>query len=186
MHSQKRGITCVTFLAAAFCFSALSPPASACELAILWRADMTNQAKTSSAAAAIQFDFAHPGATVRLNTKNLPNVRSVELHVARSHTDHTGPVVLSLYTATDGPMPASLTRRVTQADLHPQSRPKVSSFADLVQAVLDHRAYVTVTTRQHPEGEMSGFITMHKEAVYSSDPTDSSHDPALHRAASKT
>jgi len=64
MDSRKRGVVCVTFLAAAFCFAAPLPPAAACELAILWRADMTNQAKTSSAAAAIQFDFAHPGATV--------------------------------------------------------------------------------------------------------------------------
>ena len=60
MHFQKRSVTklifpALTFLVAAVCFSALLPPAAACELAIVWRAVMTNQAKTSSAAAAIQF-----------------------------------------------------------------------------------------------------------------------------------
>ena len=171
-------------LSAAFYFSALPRPVRACELAIIWRADMANQAKTSRAAAAIQFDFAHPGAIVQVDTKNLRDVRTVQLHVARSYSDHTGPVVLQVYAASGGQMPPAFTRRVTEADLHRQTNPRITAFSDLVQAVLDHRAYVTVTTQRHSEGELSGFITMHKEAIYSDNPSDISHNAALHHAAS--
>ena len=184
MINKKRSAYSLIVLAASLCLASLPKAASSCELAIIWRADMSSRAKTSSAAAAIQFDFVHPGATVRIDPKNLRDIRSVELHVARSYTDHSGPTVVQLYTAADGQMPSGFTRRVTEADLQRQSRPKIAAFSDLVQAVLDHRAYVTVTTKDHPQGELSGFITMHKEEIYSSDPTDISHDPALHRAAS--
>ena len=184
MVTKKRSAYALTVLTASVCLATLPQAVSSCELAIIWRADMTNSAKTSSAATAIQFDFVHPGATVRVDPKNLRDIRSVELHVARSYTDHTGPTVVQLYSAADGQMPAAFTRRVTEADLQRQSRPKIAAFSDLVQAVLDHRAYVTVATKDHPQGELSGFITMHKEAIYSNDPTDLSHDPALHHAAS--
>ena len=133
--------------------------------------------------AAIDFDLAHPGATVQVETKNLRDVRAIEMHVARSYTDHTGPAVLTLYSAGDGPLPAALTKHVGESDLHRQTAPRVAAFADLVSAVLNGQAYVVVITRAHPEGEMSGFIRMHKEEVYSDSASDPAHDAALHHAA---
>ena len=105
---------------------------------------------------------------------------AIELHVARSYTDHTGPAVLTLYSLNDGPLPAALTKRVTEADLRKQAVPKVAAFSDVVNAVLNGRAYVTVATKVHPEGELSGVIRMHKKQIYSDNPNDSSHNFALH------
>ena len=163
---------------------------NACELKITWKAALTPSLKDvpssqppESGTAAIDFDLAHPGATVEVDTKNLQDVRTIEMHVARSYADHSGPAVLTLYSASDGPLPATLTKHVGEADLHRQTAPKVTAFADLVSAVLNGQAYVVVITKAHPEGELSGFIRMHKEEVYSDSATDSAHDAALHHAA---
>ena len=172
-------------------FVGLLPAARACELLIVWRADLTGPASLlpsgtpASGTATVSFDFVHPGATVRVDTKNVSDVRSVELHVSRSYTDHTGPAVFTLYSASSGPLPATLIKRVSAADVQKQSDPKISSLADVVHAVLNGRTYVTVATKTHPEGELSGFVTMRKEAVYSDDPSDTTHNAALHHAAQK-
>jgi len=164
-------------------------PARACELKIVWKADLSGDkiapavATSATGTATVAFDFTRPTGAIEVDTKGLQDVRSIELHVARSYTDHTGPAVFTLYTPADGPLPAALTRHITAADLHPQADPKIQSFADVVQAVLGGRAYVTVSTRAHPQGELSGFISMRKEAVYSNDLSDPTHDPALHHAA---
>lgn len=164
-------------------------PARPCELKIVWKADLSGGKLTPAVAtpatgtAAIAFDFAHPGGTVEVDTKGLQGVQSIDLHVARSYADHTGPAVFTLYTPADGPLPAALTRHIAPSDLRPQADSKIQSFADVVQAVLGGRAYVTVSTRAHPLGELSGFISMRKEAVFSDNPADRSHDPALHHAA---
>lgn len=164
-------------------------PARACELKIVWKADLSGDkiapavATSATGTATVAFDFTRPTGAVEVDTKGLQDVRSIELHVARSYTDHTGPAVFTLYTPADGLLPAALIRHIAAADLHPQADPKIQSFADVVQAVLGGRAYVTVSTRAHPQGELSGFISMRKEAVYSDDPHDPAHDPALHHAA---
>ena len=170
-------------LLAALCLALPTPPARACELAIVWKADLSGSAKMSMGTAAIQFDLTHPGATVQVDTKNLNGVQAIDLRVSRSYADHAGPTVISIYQAAEGPLPVSLTKRVTDADLQKQTSPKIVDLSDVVQAVLNHRAYVVVVTKDHPEGEWSGFITMHKEAVYSDNPADVTHDAALHRAA---
>lgn len=164
--------------------------ARACELKITWKAALTSSLKggpsvppPATRTAAIDFDLAHPGATVQVDTKNLQDVRAIELHVARSYADHTGPAVLTLYAMGDGPLPALLTRRVTEADLRKQAAPKVAAFSDVVTAVLNGQAYVVVATKAHPEGELSGVIRMHKEEVYSDSASDAAHDAALHHAA---
>ena len=164
--------------------------AHACELKITWKAALESHVKGSPATpspavgtAAIDFDLAHPGATVQVQTKNLQDVRAVEMHVARSYTDHTGPVALTLYSSGDGPLPAVLTKHVGETDLRKQTTPKVAAFADLVSAVLNGRAYVVVVTGAHPEGELSGFIRMHKEEIYSDSASDPAHDATLHHAA---
>jgi len=185
MKATKLGNS-VGILVGALCLAGLALPARACELAIVWKANLSGSAATPTAAigtAAIRFDFVHPGATVQVDTKNLRDVRAVDLHVSRSYSDHTGPTVIRIYTATNGVLPESLTKRVTETDLRKQTNPKIASFSDLVQAVLNNRAYVTVTTTDHPEGELSGFITMHKEAIYSDNPADPFHNAALHHAA---
>jgi len=167
----------------------LTPAARACELKITWKAALTGSASVPSPAtgtATIDFDPAHPGATVQVDTKNLQDVRAIELHVARSYTDHTGPAVLTLYAAGDGPLPTALTRHVTEADLHKQASPKVAAFSDVVSAVLNGQAYVVVATKAHPEGEISGIIRMHKEEIFSDSAGDAAHDPALHHAARAT
>ena len=169
----------------------LAPAVRACELVIVWRADLTGPASVppivtpASGTAIVSFDFVHPGATVRVDTKNVSDVRSVELHVSRSYTDHTGPAVFTLYSASSGPLPATLIKRVSEADVQKQSDPKILSLADVVHAVLNGRTYVTIATKAHPEGELSGFVIMRKEAVYSNDPSDTTHNAALHHAAHK-
>jgi len=173
-------------LGGTLCLVCLMPAARACELKITWQAALTAKPSAPSPAtgtAAIEFDPAHPGATVQVDTKNLQNVRAIELHVARSFTDHTGPAVLTLYSARDGQTPATLTKRVGEADLHKQVAPKITAFSDVVSAVLNGQAYVVVATKAHPEGELSGFIRMHKEEIYSDSAADPAHDAALHHAA---
>jgi hypothetical protein len=167
----------------------LTATVNACELKITWKAALAPikatpaPVSTPLATAAIDFDFVHPGATIQVSALNLADVRAVELHVTRSYTDHTGPAVLTLYTTADGPLPTTLTKRVTEADLHKKTTPKIAAFTDLVNAVLNGRAYVTVATKAHPEGELSGIIRMHKEQTYSDKASDSAHDAALHHTA---
>jgi len=174
-----------TLLAGAFSLAYLTA-AQACELKVTWKATLTGSPSVPSPAtgsAAIDFDFAHPGATLQVDTKNLQDVRAIELHVARSYTDHTGPAVLMLYSSGDGQTPATLIRHMGEADLRKQTAPKVAGFSDVITAVLNGRAYVLVATKAHPEGELSGFIRMHKEEVYSDSAADPAHDAALHHAA---
>lgn len=164
----------------------LVPAARACELKITWKAALAASPSGSSPAAgtaAIDFDFAHPGATVQVDTRGLRDVRAIELHVARSYTDHTGPAVLTLSSADGSSLPSRLTRHVNEADLHRQTSPKVTAFNDVVSAVLNGQAYVVVRTKAHPEGELSGVIRMHKEEVYSDSAADPAHDSTLHHAA---
>jgi len=163
----------------------LTPPAHACREVVVWSAALAPSPKAPAAGtAAIDFDFAHPGATVTVDAKALKNVQAIELHVARSFSDHTGPAVLTVYDAKDGALPASLTRRVTPADLHPQASAKVHTFADLVQAVLDGRAYVTVVpkTAVALQATLTGFIGMHKVVTYD-DSAGELHNSALHHKA---
>ncbi len=189
MKQIKTHILRPSFLAAAFIPIWLSATAQACELQITWKATLAVPKSLpaalapASGTASIAFDFVHPGATVQIDTKNLHDVTAIELHVARSYTGHTGPAVLTLYTSAAGPLPMTLTKRITEADLHKQTTPKVAAFSDLVSAVLNSRAYVTVATKAHPEGELSGFIGMHKEQIYSDSASDSSHDTTLHHVA---
>jgi len=166
--------------------------AHACELKITWKAGLVPSFKggpptpspvTGMGTVAIDFDLAHPGATVQVSTRNIQDVQAIEMHVARSYTDHSGPAVLTLYSVVDGPLPAALTKHVGEADLHRQTTPKITAFTDVVNAVLNGQAYVTVVTKAHPSGELSGFIRMHKEQIYSDSAADSTHDAALHHAA---
>lgn len=176
----------LTFLVLSSLSLSLTPVAHACELKITWKAALMGSPSVPSPAtgtATIDFDFTHPSATVRVDTQNLKDVRAIELHIARSYADHTGPAVLTLYAAEDGPLPALLTRRVGEADLRKQTAPKIAGFSDVVTAVLNGQAYVLVATKAHPEGELSGFIRMHKEEVYSDSAADPAHDAALHHAA---
>lgn len=194
MEQTKIRLLLTALLTSALGLTCLTTTVRACELQIIWRAALmpilTNSKPSPPATlsiaptgtAAIDFDFAHPGATVQIDTQNVQDVNTIELHVARSYTNHTGPAVLTLYSAADGPLPAKLTKKVTEADLHKQTVPKIAAFNDVVNAVLNDRAYVTVATKAHPEGELSGIIRMHKEQIYSDNPTDSSHDSALHHA----
>ena len=184
MLAMRRAIISLALLPFAL---GLASASRACELKITWKAALESHAKGTPTmpshtmgTAAIDFDLAHPGATVQVETKNLQDVQAVEMRVARSYTDHSGPVVLTLYAAGDGPLPAVLTKHVGETDLHKQATPKVATFADLVSAVLNGRAYVVVVTKAHPEGEFSGFIHMHKEEVYSDSAADPAHNAALH------
>ena len=164
----------------------LTSPVHACREVVVWSAALASSPKAPAAGtAAIDFDFLHPGATVTVDAKSLKNVQAIELHVTRSFTDHTGPAVLTVYTASDGSLPASLVKKVTPADLHPQASAKVNSFADLVQAVLDGRAYVTVVptaVAEKPQATLTGFIGMHKVVTYD-DSAGEVHDSALHHVA---
>ena len=165
----------------------LTPPAHACREVVVWSAALAPSPKAPAAGtAAIDFDFAHPGATVTVDAKSFKNVQAIEVHVARSFSDHTGPAVLTVYDAEDGPLPASLTRHVAPADLRPQASAKVNSFADLVQAVLDGRAYVTVVplaaSAATPQATLTGFIGMHKVVTYD-DGAGEIHDSVLHHKA---
>ncbi len=175
----------IRYIAALGLLPLLTPPAHACREVVVWSAALAPSPKAPTAgAAAIDFNFAHPGATVTVDAKSLKNVLAIELHVARSFSDHTGPAVLTIYEAKDGPLPAALTRQVTPADLHPQASAKIRTFADLVQAVLDGRAYVTVVPKAAvsaaaPQATLTGFIGMHKVVTYD-DSAGEVHNSALH------
>ncbi len=182
-------ITSITIFGVALgLLSLLPPPAHACREVVVWSAALAPSPKAPAAGtAAIDFDFAHPGATVTVDAKALKNVQAIELHVARSFSDHTGPAVLTVYDAKDGPLPASLTRRVTPADLHPSASAKINRFADLVQAVSDGRAYITVVSAiaaDKPQATLTGFIGMHKVVTYD-DGAGEVHDSALHHKSAK-
>ena len=177
----------------------------ACNTLIIWESDLTLPANppvmpgTAAALpalgkATVKFDFDHPGATFQVEMKDPRDVQQITLHVARTFSDPTGPVLFTLYDAVHGPLPALYTKRVGEADLAKQLSLKILTLADAVHAVLEGRAYVTVKTNPLPKSaktasqaavpqELSGFITMRKEEVFSNQPGDAVHDPALHRAA---
>lgn len=163
-------------------------PAHACNEVISWYADLSGTSETpavqstASGRATFVFDFQNPQATVTVDTHGLQDVLRIELHACPTYSDVNGPAIAMLYQAKDGPLPASLTKVLTNADVLKIDKPNVASMNDVANVVLNDQSAVVVYTKEHPEGEIAGKIGMHKTYVYSDDPNSKFHDPRLHAA----
>jgi hypothetical protein len=172
----------------------------ACSTGVAWYADLTGSGETpvvttaGKGRATFQFDFEHPVSTVTVSAQDLDDIQRVELTITIPGPIPPNPVAtpgqapppgrsvtIPLYDATQSPFPGSITKTLTLADLPQTGQPL--TMTDVANAVLTHKATVTIRTKAHPDGEIGGMIAMHKYAVYSDDPKSAFHDPTLHHAA---
>jgi len=97
------------------------------------------------------FDFDHQTITFQGQVKNIVGVSRIELRAARSTGDLSGPVLVTLFDARDGPFTGTFIKTVPS-----------QSFTQIAAAINNGQAAVVVTTSAHPDGEIAGFILMHK------------------------
>ncbi len=69
-----------------------------------------------------------------------------------------GGVVFGLYSLADGPIPATLTKQLTSADLMPVG--SISTMAEAITAIQSGDCYVNVHTQAHQGGEIRGQLSM--------------------------
>lgn len=178
-------------LAVVLTISALSAPTRviACNNVIQWYADLKGSNETpsidtqDSGKATFIFNFEHPEATIKLDTQNITDVKTVELRFARTQDDMSGPTLVVLYDSKDGKLPGTISKTIRDLDIVKQTTPKVEHMQDIVNTVLNGMAVVAICTKAHPQGEIAGRISMHKTVVFSDDPNNPFHDPSLHNAA---
>jgi hypothetical protein len=128
-----------------------------------WSADLSG-AKDSSVGArelAVQtratgkvtatFDSDHKTITFQGQAKNIAGIAKIELRASRSAGDLSGPALLTLFDAHDGPFKGTFSKTVTS-----------ESFSRVAAAITNGGAAVVVTTAAHPDGEIAGFFVMHK------------------------
>ncbi|MGO9575487.1 MAG: CHRD domain-containing protein [Terriglobales bacterium] len=124
---------------------------------VTWSAEMSGRREIPTVVtdargkAGFVFDFPNRRATVTITTRNIKDVEKIELRIRRSAHDASGPAAIVIYDAKDGPYSGRLTRVL------PASR-----FKELATLVLNGRATVTVCTKSHPDGEITGRVQMHK------------------------
>jgi hypothetical protein len=124
---------------------------------VTWSAELRGTHEKSSAQApsmgkvTFLFDFDHQMATIAVDTPNIHDVERIELRVARSSIDFSGPAMLTLYEPKDGKFSSTFTKTI-----------KSPSFAELSKIVLNGQGVIVITTKTHPEGEAEGRIRMHK------------------------
>ena len=83
------------------------------------------------------------------------NVTRAHIHV-NNGVDPNGPVILTLFeSTTEGAFPGIITRSLTPASM-PAGLPiaGINSFGDVVNAIIEGRAYINVHTTQFPGGEL--------------------------------
>ena len=178
-------------------FLTLVPRAArACNTLVVWQADLKGDGlspavQTAAGGIAVfgfnfHNDVGTPDATVAVDLHDARDVTSIDLRAG----DRTkpGPILFTLYTRKQGKLRGGhLSKTITEADLQRQSDPRIQTFADVVNAVTGHTAFITVNTRAHPTGELRGDISMRKVPIYSADDSSAGHDPRLHeQAAAKT
>ncbi len=91
---------------------------------------------------------------VSLTTTGLADVTAVRIHTGAPGVD--GPAIFTLYTAADGPFPATLNKTLTAADF--TSAPGFATFTDALGVIRGGGAYIEVQTAAHPDGEIRGQI----------------------------
>ena len=184
MRVRKR-IFDVCSLSAAFAATMFSA-ASACETVAGWKAPLSGKSVvpgvTSAATGIASFDFAldQPQATVTLDTTGLKDVTEIDLR--HGFVGGNGPVVARFYTTDGGELPAHLVKTMTAADVPVNPSLRVRNFTDFVMMIINGGLYMQVCTREHPEGEIRGQVTMIKQRVYSANEDGRGHDPKLHAA----
>jgi hypothetical protein len=97
------------------------------------------------------FDFDHKIVTFQGQAKNIAGVSRIELRTTRSKGDLSGPVLVTLFDFHDGPFTGTFAKTVSS-----------ESFMRVATAITNGEAAVVVATDAHPDGEIAGFIEMHK------------------------
>jgi len=124
---------------------------------VTWSADLSGKREIPSVVtnatgkAGFVFDFSNHEVTVNLVTHDIQDVQRVELRLRRSAHDASGPILITVYEAKDGPFNATLTKTFS-----------AKHFEELATVILNGRAIVTVSTKSHPDGEITGRVQMHK------------------------
>jgi hypothetical protein len=181
MKSSIGLVLCLPVLMAAIA------PVEACNTRVVWQADLSGDelappVKTPAKGVAVyHFNLGHPDATIDVDLQGIKDVTAIDLRAG--DPEKAGPVVYSLYAATDGKLPAHFVKKIAERDLRRQPDLKIGSFTDLTFAVLNGTAYVTISTKANPSGELRGKVWMHKYLSYSAAETDARHDEKLHEQA---
>jgi hypothetical protein len=125
---------------------------------VTWSADLNGNNETPAvstaarATAEFTFDFHARTATFQITPENLQNVATVLLLVKGAEKNLKGAPVLTLYNAAEGP---GLSKAYTKTFAN-------DAFKEIANAVLNGTGVVEVTTKAHPDGEISGVVQMHK------------------------
>ena len=97
-------------------------------------------------------DFDKSTVDITIDTKNLQGAQKIELRMVKAPNDVNGPVVFTIYdSASDGPLPEHLIKKVTGAD-----------FSAVSALVSNGKGAVAVTTKAHPQAEAAGLVKMVK------------------------
>jgi len=124
---------------------------------VTWSANLSGRREIPSVTtdatgtAGFVFDFPNRKATINIVTRSLQDVQKIELRMRRAAHDASGPVLITVYDSKDGPFNGTLTKTF------PATR-----FKELATVILNGRAIVTVCTKSHPDGEITGRVEMHK------------------------
>jgi|SRR5271157_2610534 len=113
------------------------------------RAEAVETRATGKVTASLDFD--HQTITFNVEAKDIPGVKKIELRTARTRGDLSGPTIFTIYNSHDGPFTGTLTKTVTS-----------QSFTQVATPIVNGQAAVVITTDAHPDGEIAGFIAMHK------------------------
>jgi hypothetical protein len=106
-----------------------------------------------------KFQFDESGLGFRINVSNTENVTMAHIHVS-ADPGGNGPPVVWLYPA--GPPPQLIEGRsdgvLATGQLSGDDLGGSAAVAELIQAIVENRAYVNVHTSQFPGGEIRGQI----------------------------
>lgn len=109
---------------------------------------------TATGTASIEINATQTEISVTLNTQGLQDVTAAHIHIGPP--GQAGPIIFPLYSASEGPFPATLVKKLTSAHFQPAGG--LSSFADAVNALLTRKTYVNVHTKANPGGEIRGQV----------------------------
>jgi hypothetical protein len=169
----------------------LAKSALGCIATVGWIADLNRSTGAHAGSggptgtAEMKFDWQRPFGTITVETRNVRNVRRVELRLARTPGDLRGPAIASLYDSKMGPYTGKISKVLRQADLTMPFQSRSDAYSSLPDAIMHRRIVVAVCTASDPGGEIAGVITVHRIVSYSDAP-GAFHDPKLHRHAAQS
>ena len=108
----------------------------------------------STGKATVSFDLERHSLTIKVETAGLKDVTGIELRVARSDDDYDGPSLSSLYEPKNGPFHGSISK--TFGD---------PAYQEIAKVIANGQAVISIVTKAHPQGEISGLITMRKSSM---------------------